>query len=177
MADGLTQPGPLRGVVNRLLQVAALYLPGATTTRPLLHRLRGVEIGRKVFIGTDAIIETAYPNLVSIGDEVEIGIRATIIAHFRGTAEIAAEQGGGRGWRSVRIEDQSFIGPGAIVLPNVTIGRGAVVMAGSVVSRSVPPMTMVQGNPAKPVARCGVPLGPSTSIKEFYRSLTPIRRK
>jgi hypothetical protein len=33
---------------------------------------------------------------------------------------------------------------------------------------------MVQGNPAKPIARCGIPLGFDTPIKEFYRRLTPI---
>jgi acetyltransferase-like isoleucine patch superfamily enzyme len=76
---------------------------------------------------------------------------------------------------SVRIEDGAFVGPGAIILPGVTVGPGAVVAAGSVVSGSVPALTPVQGNPARPVARCGVPLAVKTSAKEFYRSLTPLR--
>ena len=63
------------------------------------------------------------------------------------------------------------------MLPGVTIGRGAVVMAGSVVTRSVPPMTMVQGNPAAPVAKCGVPLGANTPLGEFYRALQPLRSR
>src|SRR5438034_367508 len=50
----------------RLLQVIALYVPGATTTRVWLHRKRGVTIGQRVFIGTDAILETARPELISI---------------------------------------------------------------------------------------------------------------
>ena len=75
---------------------------------------------------------------------------------------------------SVRIADDVFVGPGAIIMPNVTIGAGAVVAAGSVVTRSVAPLTMVQGNPAKPIARCGIPLGLDTPVKEFYRRLTPI---
>src|SRR5947208_178853 len=70
--------------------------------------------------------------------------------------------------------DDAFLGPGVIIMPNVTIGAGAVVAAGSVVTRSVAPLTMVQGNPAKPIARCGIPLGLDTPIKEFYRRLTPI---
>ena len=61
-----------------------------------------------------------------------------------------------------------------IILPNVVIGRGAVVAAGSVVTRSVPPMTVVQGNPAVPVAQCGVPLGPDVTQKEFSRRLKPL---
>jgi heptaprenylglycerol acetyltransferase len=58
----------------------------------------------------------------------------------------------------------------------VTIGHGAVVTSGSVVTRSVAPLTMVQGNPAEPIARCGVPLGLDTPVKDFFRQLTPIQR-
>jgi acetyltransferase-like isoleucine patch superfamily enzyme len=76
----------------------------------------------------------------------------------------------------VRIEDKAFVGPGAIILPNVTIGYGAVVAAGSVVTKSVPPMTMVQGNPAEPVGYCGVPLGVKTPAAEFLRKLRPLER-
>ena len=162
----------LRGLKIRLLQVLALYAPGATTLRVRLHRMRGVKIGEGAFIGTDAIIETSRPHLVSIGNEAAIGIRATIIAHFRHSTK--ADQEGDEGEISVRIEDEAFIGPGVIILPNVTIGYGAVVNAGSVVTKSVPPLTMVQGNPAKPVARCTFPLGLKVPLKEFYRTLKPV---
>ncbi len=76
---------------------------------------------------------------------------------------------------TVRIEDNVYLGPGVIVLPNVTIGYGAVVSAGSVVTRSVPPQTLVQGNPAKPVAHCGVSLGGGVSYEQFLRHLRPIK--
>jgi acetyltransferase-like isoleucine patch superfamily enzyme len=61
-------------------------------------------------------------------------------------------------------------------MPNVTIGHGPVVASGSVVTRSVAPLTMAQGNPAQPIARCGVRLGLDTPVKEFCRQLTPIER-
>jgi acetyltransferase-like isoleucine patch superfamily enzyme len=163
----------MRTLRIRLLQILAMYVPGARTLRVRLHRLRGVRIGRDVFISFDAIIETSRPELVYIGDRVAIGIRSTIIAHFRGATP--AERGENGEKFSVKIEDDAFIGPGAIVLPGVTIGRGAVVAAGSVVTTTVAPMTVVQGNPAQPVARCGVPLGSRTSAEEFYRNLRPIR--
>jgi acetyltransferase-like isoleucine patch superfamily enzyme len=76
---------------------------------------------------------------------------------------------------TVRLEDNVYLGPGVIVLPNVTIGHGAVVSAGSVVTRSVPPHTLVQGNPAKPVARCGVSLGGGVPYEHFLRQLTPLK--
>ncbi len=51
--------------------------------------------------------------------------------------------------RPIVIEDNVWIGIGATVLPGVTIGRGSIVGANSVVTRDVPPMTVVGGNPAR----------------------------
>ena len=76
---------------------------------------------------------------------------------------------------TVRIEDDVYLGPNVVVLPNVTIGKGSVVSAGSVVSRSIPPGTLAQGNPARSIAYCGVSLGGGVSYEEFLRHLTPIR--
>ncbi len=164
----------LRDVLNRLFQVMARFAPGAKTLRVQLHRWRGVHIGTGVFVGTDALIETSKPHLVHIATDVAIGIRTTIIAHFRGVEKTDAD---GNPVVTVRIEDDVFLGPGTIILPNVTIGKGAVVNAGSVVTRSVPPLTMVQGNPAVEIARCGLPLGLHTPVKEFYCQLKPIRQE
>jgi acetyltransferase-like isoleucine patch superfamily enzyme len=152
----------LPGVKNRILQTLARVAPGAKTLRVLLNRWRGVKIGKDVWIGYDTIIETSCPHLVSIRDRAQIGIRVTIIAHNR-------EQQG------VVIGEDAAIGLGAIVLPNVTIGRGAIVTAGSVVTKSVPPKTLVQGNPAQPIATVEIPLGPGISLKEFAKGLRPIR--
>jgi len=152
----------LRGLKNRILQALARHAPGATSWRVWLNRWRGVNIGRNVWIGYDAIIETSRPDLVTIRDRAAVQIRATIIAHFR-------EQEG------VVIEEDALVGAGAIVLPNVTIGQGSIVTAGSVVTKSVPPKTMVQGNPARPIATVEVPLRMDVSLKEFSKGLRPIR--
>jgi acetyltransferase-like isoleucine patch superfamily enzyme len=151
-----------RGSINRLLQLLARILPGGSSVRVKLHRARGVHIGENVFISEDVMLETGAPDLITIEDRVSIGIRTLVIGHFRELNE------------GVRIESDVFIGPGVIILPNVVIGHGAVVTAGSVVTRSVPPLTVVQGNPAMPVARCEIPLGPQTTQKEFSRRLKPL---
>lgn len=165
----------IAGIRNRLLQVVALYAPGGDSTRVRLHRLRGVEIGEDTWIGFDTLIEPSYPHRVVIGRRVAVGMRVLILAHFAHHGRNRESSEGTMDDRvSVRIEDDVFIGPGVMIMPNVTIGAGAVVAAGSVVTRSVAPLTMVQGNPAKPIARCGIPLGLDTPIKEFYRRLTPI---
>jgi acetyltransferase-like isoleucine patch superfamily enzyme len=154
-----------RGLFNRWFQLLARIVPGGTTVRVVLHRARGVKIGKNVWIGYDAILDTSEPHLITIEDGCAIGTRVTVIAHMR-----ELEQG-------VRIEHDAFVGPGAIILPNVTIGHGAIVTAGSVVTRSVPPMTVVQGNPAVPVATCGVALTPEVTMKEFSRRLKPLSHR
>lgn len=163
----------LRGGWIRLLQLIALYCPGARTWRLRLHRWRGVHVGQRCFIGTDALIETSKPWRVWIGDDVGIGARVTIVAHFRGATSADRKKDDRK--ITVRIEDEAFVGPGVIILPNVTIGKGAVVAAGSVVTHSVPPMTMVQGNPAQPIAKCGITLAEKNSLREFYLKLRPLK--
>ena len=162
----------LKGIKNRIIQFIARYIPGSMTLRVCLHRMRGVKIGKEVFIGTDVLIDTSNPQLVSIGNRVIISIRCIIIAHFDNINIGSNNKFQGE----VKIGDDVFIGPGVIILPNVKIGHGAVITAGSVVTHSVPPLTMVQGNPAKPVAHCGIPLGRKTPIWEFYRKLKKLER-
>ena len=147
-----------RALLNRGLQLLAQHVPGARSLRVWLHRWRGVKIGANVWIGYDAIIESSYPHLVTIGDRAAIGIGAIIIAHFH---EL----------HGVVIEEDAFIGPGAVVLPNVRVGRASVVTAGSVVTQSVPPKTVVQGNPARAVANVGLTLTEEISLKEFSKHL------
>lgn len=156
---------PVRGLVNRFLQLLAMFLPGGQSFRVFLHRARGVKIGKNVWISYNVVLETSYPHLITIGDDAFIGVGAIIIAHFK-----EARSG-------VRIGKNAFVGPGVIILPDATIGDGAVVTAGSVVTHSVPPMMIVQGNPAVPIAQCGVPLWPDASLKDFSRQLKPIPKK
>jgi acetyltransferase-like isoleucine patch superfamily enzyme len=161
-----------RSIAIRVLQVAALYAPGSTSVRVWLHRRRGVTIGDGTWISPGVLLDTSRPELIFLGRGVALGTRSVIIAHFRNST--TAERCGDPPY-SVRIEDEAFIGPGVIVLPGVTIGHGAVVTAGSVVTSSVPELTVVQGNPARPVARCGIPLGVETQLERFQRSLRPLR--
>src|SRR3984893_15426615 len=150
-----------QGIRNRLFQHLARIRPGSRILRVALHRARGVNIGEGVWIGYDVILDTSRPLLITIEERASLSMRVTVIAHFRET-------------QGVKIEQDAFIGPGAIILPNVTIGRGAVVTAGSVVSQSVPPMTVVQGIPAVPIANCGIPLSEHVTLKDFSRRLRPL---
>ena len=159
-----------RDLTNQLLQGCALHAPGHKSTRVWLHRLRGVSIGDNVSIGPGVIIEPSCPGLVSIGHNVSIGMRTIIIAR-----NPEATFDGSMSYRHrVKIESGAYVGAGSMILPDVTIGQGAVVNAGSVVSRTVPPRTLVRGNPAEPIAHCGIVLGGGVSYEQFVRNLKPI---
>jgi acetyltransferase-like isoleucine patch superfamily enzyme len=157
---------------NRLLQQIAYNIPGSKSIRIWLHRLRGVTIKNNVFIGTQAIIETEYPERVYLGNNVVVGIRSIIIGHFNNQTSSNSKY-------TVVIEDDVYISPGVIILPNVTIGQGSVISAGSVVKTSIPPKSYVEGNPAKILAECNIPLTSSKgySYDDFINNLRPLRLK
>src|SRR5207244_12759369 len=118
----------LRRAWNRLLHQLARLLPGATSLRPFLHRLRGVKIHGKVFIGDDVYLENEYPECVEIHDGVQIGLRTTIIAHTRGRSRIV-------------IEKNVFIGANCVIAASsgktLTIGEGSVLGVASVVTSDI----------------------------------------
>ena len=151
-----------RGVRNRLLQTVAREAPGALTTRVRLHRARGVNIGANVWIGYDVILDTGFPQMITIEDNAVLSVRVTVIAHMW---EVAG----------VTIERDAYLGAGVIVLPSVVVGRGSVVTAGSVVTGSIPELTLAQGNPAKAVAKLSTPFRRDMAQTEFYRTLRPLR--
>lgn len=85
---------------------------------------------------------------------LRIGNRVLIAAHVTITTRehpVELPRWGVTRDATVTIEDDVWIGAGAVVLPGVTIGRGAVVAAGAVVTSSVEPFTVVAGVPAKAI--------------------------
>jgi acetyltransferase-like isoleucine patch superfamily enzyme len=160
------------GPIQRILRRLAYFAPGGYLVRPRIHRWRGVKIGKKVWISQYVYIDEIHPEAVTIGDNVNIGIRTSIIAHLywgktrsRGGAE------------PITIAANVFIGPHCVILPGVSIGEGAVIQAGSVVSRDVPPRTFFGNPPAQPLAEVTTPLTPEHNYLEFVRGLRPFRKK
>ena len=115
--------------------------------RVMLHRWRGIHIGKNVYIGYDVIFDRIYPEQITIQDFVEIGDRCIISAHQRGSLILRDVYK--REIRQVLIEKGAWIMPGCIIAPGVRIGELAVIATGAVVNKDVPPKQLFGGVPAK----------------------------
>lgn len=106
----------------------------------------GVTIGRNCLINTRNW--PTEPYLITIGDNVQITNGVSIHCHGGGQA-IRAQHPDFDVFGKVVIADWVYIGAFSQIMPGVTIGEGALVAAGSVVTKSVAPHTVVGGNPAR----------------------------
>ncbi len=112
---------------------------------------RGVSIGEDTIIGERVVLDGRAP--LTIGNHVDIATGAMIYnsQHDIKSSDFQAVE------LPVMIEDYVFIGPNAIILPGVTLGRGCVVGAGAVVTKDVLEMTVVGGVPAKLISERKIP--------------------
>jgi acetyltransferase-like isoleucine patch superfamily enzyme len=136
----------------------------------LVFHPENVSLGANVYVGHYAILKGYYRNELVVGDETWIGQQCFL--HSAGGITIGARVGIGPGVRVITsahteegrsvpvlfsrvemapvvIEDDADVGVGSVVLPGVTIGRGAVVGAGAVVNRSIPAYAVAAGVPAR----------------------------
>jgi acetyltransferase-like isoleucine patch superfamily enzyme len=104
---------------------------------------RNVYLGNRVVVNWGTVFDGRHYR-VSVGDDVSIGPCATILTLGHDPQSTRFDNRGGE----VAIGSRAWIAYGAMILPGVTIGEGAVVAAGAVVTRDVEPYTIVAGNPA-----------------------------
>lgn len=175
LASVLSELETLRGgpgLGRRILQHTAELLPDFTLTRTRVALLRaaGVRLGprtavqgkltfvgrpsdlSKISIGSDCIIG---PNVtfgvdapIDIGNRVAIGPCVTLCTATHALGFGSRRMLLGTDAQPVKIQDGAWICMHALILPGVTVGAGAVVAAGSVVTSDVAPNTLVKGNPA-----------------------------
>ncbi len=114
-------------------------------------------IGENTFIGSSEII---CSQKITIGNDVLISWGTTIVDHNSHAIRFQLRQNDVSNWyygvkdwsnvirKSVIIGDKSWIGTNCLILKGVTIGEGAIVGAGSVITKDIAPWTIVAGNPA-----------------------------
>lgn len=143
----------LRGLIKdgimRYINWFARSVPMTPEMRVKLQRLRGVKIGKNVFIGINVVFDDARPDLIIIEDNVTILGGTTILAHvyppthFR---KIIKEKEKG-----VVLKNNCYIGVNSTLFAGVTIGEYSIVGAGSVVTKDIPSFSLAYGVPSRVV--------------------------
>lgn len=161
----------LKEIFQRALNKIAFIAPGGWSIRPWLHRLRGVKIGKNVWIGQYVYFDELHSEKISIGDNTSIGLRVSLFTHFYWGRKFKNEDVG-----SIEIGKNVFIGPNCVILPNVHIAEGSVIKAGSVVGKNVPANVYWGTDSGRQLAKVTVPLTKDHSYQEFIHGLRPIRQ-
>lgn len=159
MNDGIVFLNPLLYIQNYLIT----HIPSHVLHRLFLQFLMGIQIGKgsathmglwlyiyaHVTIGDHCVIDRDCAldgrGEIIIGNNVNISPEVMILTayHDPDSEDFAGVE------KPVTIEDYAWIATRALVLPGVKIGRGAIVAAGAVVTKDVPPNAIVGGNPAR----------------------------
>jgi len=124
------------------------YKRWSSARRWYYNRVWGMHIGEGTRISTKAFLDFSNPKGIYIGEYsiVTPGVRIFTHDHVNG------------GVTDTRIGSYCFVGANSLLMPGVTIGDHSVIAAGSVVTRDVPPGSMIAGNPAR-ILRSGIKTG------------------
>lgn len=160
---GRRQPllfGGLRHV-KTLICFALMQLPQPHTWRYRFARLGGVNFrctdnGHKCYFIADHVrFDSVYPRNITIYNDVHITRGVTFLTHRLDTRNPDLSD---IHWKENRITimPRAFIGTNAIICADATIGEGAIIGAGSVVTKDVPPYEIWAGNPARFIRKRGL---------------------
>lgn len=137
-------------ILANLARNSTLYL--ISVNRDKIWRTTGCNIGKRVLIGLDVYYDVGHANLITIEDDVWVATRCLILCHKRDMKEYYRDEP----YKKlpyiespVVLKKGCCISMGAMIMPGVTVGEGAVVGAYSLVTKDVPAWTVVAGNPAK----------------------------
>lgn len=135
---------PSHAARNLCYRRAGLGLPRSSSIhwRAEFYAPERIVIGEHTVIGDSAFLDGRSG--LAIGSNVNLGSHVTIYTRQHDIDAPDFKEVGA----PVRIDDYAYIGSHSIILPGVTVGRGGVVGAGSVVTRDVQPYTLVAGAPA-----------------------------
>ena len=106
-----------------------------------LYRMIGVKVGKNVVIAAYVVIDPFFPELITIEDNVIIGVGATILTHEYSQEKLKKGK--------VHIKKRALIGAGSLVRCGVTVGKHSVIGAKSFVNKDIPDNTTAGGVPVK----------------------------
>ena len=131
--------------LKRFFCLVGNYLPPKLNC--FFYKLSGVKFNlTKVWIGNQCYLDKNHPEYIIIGDNVCISSQVTIFTHFD-PSRIKKNYPIKPYKKKVVIEEGVFVGPRSIIMPGVIIRKNTFVRAGSVITKSTNPNTIVCGNP------------------------------
>lgn len=133
---------------NRFWYILGYAGPG-NSLRVFANRMRGVKIGKNVFIDAMVHIDTAVPYMVTIEDNVKLSVGVKIFAHNSVFQDINPEDP--IILSPVLIKKKAQIAPNVVILDGITIGESSIVGACALVNKDIPDKTIAVGIPAKPI--------------------------
>ncbi len=136
-------PYNLKRVWRKVCMVMAQMPLLPPNIRTFCYKMGGVNIKGRCFIGSNVQFDGIYPNLIEIGEGCVITSGVHILTHFFNTKDRRFYAG------KVRIGKKVFIGMNSLIVNAVDIGDNAIIGAGSVVNRDIPPKELWGGNPAR----------------------------
>lgn len=139
--------------------------------RPFLLRRMGCKVGKDVFIGDHVIVDLSHADLITLDDHAHIASGTRLLCHQRDLSNYCIGDDYAKlGYRlaPIHMKKGSLVGMESFVMPGVTIGEGAIVGAGSLVSKSIPDWTVAVGRPAKVVRQ--IPSREMAQIQEKTKS-------
>lgn len=134
---------PSHAIRKFFYKLAGIKIDGVLHMWARFYDPTNIEIGSDSIVGDHAFLDGRAK--LKIGDHVDIASEVTI---YNSEHDVSSEYFSDR-IEPVEIGDYVFIGPRAIIMPGIKIGKGAVVAAGAVVTHDVPEFAIVGGVPAK----------------------------
>ena len=131
---------PLRVCRNFAIIILCRYIPSLNLKRWLYNSL-GMKVGKNASVGLMAMMDIFFPQFISIGENSVLGYNCTILCHEFLIREYRTG--------AVEIGREVMLGANSTVLPGIIIGDGAMVGAGSLVNRDIPPGALAAGVPAR----------------------------
>ena len=117
-------------------------------------RRMGCKVGKGCFIGDNVRIDTGHADMITLEDNVSIAGGTRLLCHQRDFSDYYVGHDYmklGYSVRPIVLKKGCLIGMESFVMPGVTIGEGAIVGAGSMVTKDIPAWTIATGRPAKVV--------------------------
>lgn len=120
--------------------------------RPVLMRKMGCKVGKECFIGDYVRVDLGHADMITLEDHVSIAAGVRLLCHQRDFSDYkVGDDYMDLGYivKPIVLKKGCLVGMESFVMPGVTIGEGAVVGAGSLVTKDVPAWSVATGRPAK----------------------------